>query len=105
MGYSSRYHAASLVAVFVALAVGIVIGAALGSDVVTGTAENLEADLGEDLDQLRSENAELQEALTAERELGEQLFPVLVGRRLEGQNVGLFALGNVQEGLISSVRA
>lgn len=105
MGYSSRYHAASLVAVFVALAVGIVIGAALGSDVVTGTAENLEADLGEDLDQLRSENAELQEALTAERELGEQLFPVLVGRRLEGQNVGLFALGNAQEGLISSVRA
>ncbi|HEY8466811.1 MAG TPA: copper transporter [Solirubrobacterales bacterium] len=105
MGYSSRYHTASLVAVFVALAVGIVIGAALGSDIVTGTAEDLERDLGEDLDRLRAENAELQEELAAERELAEQLFPVLVGRRLEGQNVGLFALGNVQEGLISAIRA
>lgn len=105
MGYSSRYHMASLVAVFVALAVGIVIGAALGSDVVTGTAENLEKDLGEDLDRLRAENADLQEALAAERELAEELFPVLVGKRLEGRNVGLLALGNVQEGLISAVRA
>lgn len=104
MGYSSRYHAASLVAVFVALAVGILIGAALGSDVVTGTAENLEQDLGEDLDELRARNAELQEALTEERALGERLFPVLVGKRLEGENVGIFALGNVPEELIVSVR-
>jgi len=30
MGYSGRYHAASLAAVFIALAIGILIGVGLG---------------------------------------------------------------------------
>ena len=39
MGYSARYHAASLAAVFLALAVGILIGVGFGSDIVNGTAD------------------------------------------------------------------
>jgi hypothetical protein len=105
MGYSSRYHAASLIAVFVALAVGILIGAALGSDVVSGTADSLEEDLGQDLDELRAENSELENALSEERALGQRLYPVLVGARLEGRKVGLIALGNVSEALVDDVRA
>ena len=34
MGYSARYHAASLAAVFLALAIGILIGVGLGDNVV-----------------------------------------------------------------------
>ena len=45
MGYSARYHAASLAAVFLALAVGILIGVGFGSDIVTGTADDLEQSL------------------------------------------------------------
>lgn len=105
MGYSSRYHAASLIAVFVALAVGILIGAALGSEVVSGTADSLEEDLGHDLDELRAENSELESRLGEERALAERLYPVLVGARLEGQNVGLIALGNVSEAVVGDVRA
>ena len=42
MGYSSRYHMASLVAVFVALAVGIVIGAAWnGARAFTATSRTI----------------------------------------------------------------
>ena len=41
MGYSGRYHAASLAAVFVALAIGILIGVGLGHKVVSGTTKNL----------------------------------------------------------------
>jgi hypothetical protein len=37
LGYSARYHAASLVAVFLALAVGILIGAGLGDNLVSDT--------------------------------------------------------------------
>ena len=49
MGYSARYHAASLAAVFLALAVGILVGVGFVSDVVSGTAEDLEQSLKSDL--------------------------------------------------------
>ena len=45
MGYSGRYHAASLAAVFLALAIGILIGVGLGHNVVSGTTKNLEQSL------------------------------------------------------------
>ena len=95
MGYSSRYHAASLAAVFVALAVGILIGAALGSDVISGTADNLEQDLGDDLDRLRAENADLEADLEAERDFESQVYPAIVAGRLEGREIALMGLGDV----------
>ena len=39
LGYSARYHAASLAAVFLALAVGILIGAGLGDNVLSDTED------------------------------------------------------------------
>ena len=42
MGYSARYHAVSLVAVFIALAIGILIGAEFGGDTLSSTRRNLE---------------------------------------------------------------
>ena len=106
MGYSSRYHAASLAAVFVALAVGILIGAALGSDVITGTAEELEEGLGEDLDRLRAENADLREDIEAERGFAEQIYPTVVAGRLGGREVALVALGEADTtGLTAQLEA
>jgi len=93
MGYSSRYHAASLAAVFFALGIGILIGAALGSDIVSGTADNLERDLGEDLDRLRAENGDLEEELQVEREFQELIVPAVTAGRLPRQEVALIALG------------
>ena len=45
MGYSGRYHAASLAAVFVALAIGILIGVGLADDVVSSASEEVESSL------------------------------------------------------------
>ena len=45
MGYSARYHATSLIAVFLSLAIGILIGAEFGGDALTTTRKNLEASL------------------------------------------------------------
>ncbi len=98
MGYSSRYHVASLAAVFVALAVGILIGAALGSDIVSGTADNLEQDLAEDLDQLRAENSDLDEELEFERSFQEQVYPAIVDNRLTSQSIALIGLGEADTG-------
>ena len=41
MGYSARYHATSLIAVFITLAVGVVIGAALGMGWVMASVRHL----------------------------------------------------------------
>ena len=106
MGYSSRYHAASLAAVLVALAVGILIGAALGSDVITGTAEDLEKDLGEDLDQLRADKSDLEEDLAAERDFEQQVYPQVVADTLAGRTVALVAVGPVDtQAMSDEVRA
>ena len=81
MGYSARYHAASLAAVFLALAIGILIGSAFGDDVVSGTADS------------------------REREFGRGAYPALVGDRLSGAQVGLIGLGGLPEELGADVRA
>lgn len=101
MGYSSRYHVASLVGVFVALGIGILIGAALGSDVVSGTAENLEEDLGEDLDALRAENEDLGESLEFERSFSEEIAPAVVADRLAGSQIALIGLGAIETPVIT----
>jgi hypothetical protein len=103
MGFSGRYHAASLAAVFLALAVGILIGAGLGGDVVSGTAENLEESLKSDLTEAQEENAALQTDLDREREVSGLLYPVVVGDRLPGREVAIVALGDLADDVSADV--
>jgi Copper transport outer membrane protein, MctB len=95
MGYSSRYHVASLAAVFIALAVGILIGASLGSDVISGAADRLEDDLKSDLDQVRAENAELHDELAFEEGFSSELAPAVMADRLALQDIALIGLGDI----------
>jgi hypothetical protein len=104
MGYSARYHAASLAAIFLALAIGILIGIGFGSDVVTGTAEDIERSLGEDLDEANEEIAGLESDLAREREFAELAFPVLVEGDLAGRNVALVGLGALSDEASANVR-
>jgi hypothetical protein len=103
MGYSGRYHAASLAAVFLALAVGILIGVGLGSDVVSGTAEDLERSLGSDLDQARAEIEALELELVREREFAAAVYPAVVERRLRGRRIALIGLGGLSDELTGDV--
>jgi hypothetical protein len=105
MGYSGRYHAASLAAVFLALAIGILIGVGFGSDVVTGTAEDLEESLGSDLDQAHDQISELESQLDQEAEFGRQAYPALVDKRLRGREMALVAFGDLDEAAADDVRA
>ena len=59
MGYSARYHATSLIAVFLALAIGILIGAALGGDTLDDTRKDLERSLTGNLEDARERAEEL----------------------------------------------
>ncbi|HEX2128794.1 MAG TPA: copper transporter, partial [Solirubrobacterales bacterium] len=95
MGYSARYHAASLAAVFLALAVGILIGVGFGSDIVSGTAEDLEQSLEEDLDQERAQVDALEDELADERAFERAVYPAVVENVLRGSQVALIGLGDV----------
>jgi hypothetical protein len=103
MGYSSRYHIASLTAVFVALAVGILIGSEIGGDVLNSTRENLERSLTEDLDRTRAQNEELRRQVGWARELGAAAIVPLVEDRLAGRRYALVGFGSLPEPVSDAV--
>jgi hypothetical protein len=103
MGYSSRYHAASLAAVFLALAIGILIGVGFGDNVLSNTKKNLEASLTGDLNAARSRSDQLATQLNRSDEFAQRVYPVLVSGQLQGQRVGVVALGGLPDGLSGQI--
>jgi copper transport outer membrane protein MctB len=95
MGYSARYHATSLIAVFLALAIGIVIGAVLGGDTIDDTRRGLERSLTGNLEDARERADELNGELARADEFGSRVYPVLVRNQLRGQRIGVVALGGL----------
>ena len=95
MGYSARYHATSLIAVFLALAIGIVIGAALGGDTIDDTRRDLERSLTGNLEDARDRADDLSGELARANEFGSRVYPVLVDGRLRGERIGVVALGEL----------
>ena len=103
MGYSARYHAFSIIAIFAALAIGIVIGAGFGQDLVSDASEDLEQSLSSDLEEARANEDELAAELDRERAFGTRIYPPLVDSRLEGERVGVIALGDLPESLATEI--
>jgi hypothetical protein len=103
MGYSSRYHAASLAAVFLALAIGILIGVGFGDNVLSNTKKDLEASLTGDLNAARSHSDQLASQLNRSDEFAQRVYPVLVSGQLRGQRVGVVALGGLPDDLSNSI--
>jgi hypothetical protein len=95
MGYSARYHATSLIAVFLALAIGILIGAEFGGDALTSTRRNLEASLVNNLQDARSKSDELSGQLGRSNEFADRVYPVLTRGRLQGRRLAIVALGGL----------
>jgi len=103
MGYSARYHAASLIAVFLALAVGILVGAQFGGDALTNTRKDLEHSLVGNLQDARSRADELSGQLTRADEFGERVYPVLTRDRLSGRRIAIVALGDLPSDIVGDV--
>jgi hypothetical protein len=95
MGYSARYHATSLIAVFLALAIGILIGAEFGGDALTNTRKNLEHSLVNNLQDARSKSDELSGQLGRANEFADRVYPVLTRERLQGKRIAIVALGGL----------
>ncbi len=100
-----RYHALSLIAVFLALAIGVVLGVAIGDKgVVSGARQNLERSLRGDVKNARQRNAELESQVKVRQRYEEQNFPTLVRGLIRGDRVGLLAIGNLPGGYESQVQ-
>lgn len=95
MGYSARYHAASLIAVFIALAVGILVGAEFGGDALNNTRRDLEHSLVGNLQDARSQVDDLNADLNRSDEFAERVYPALTRERLEGKRIAILALGGL----------
>jgi len=103
LGYSSRYHAASLAAVFLALAIGILIGVGFGDNVLTSTQRDLEASLTGDLEAARGRSDDLASRLDQSEEFAQQVYPTLVSDQLAGQEIGVLALGELPDDLSGAI--
>ena len=84
-----RYHALSLVAVFLALGIGIVLGVTVGDSLVSDADRNLRESLRDDVTEAREE-AERERDLGAKRdEVIDQAVPQVAGGRLAGRRFAL----------------
>lgn len=103
MGYSARYHATSLIAVFLALAIGVVIGATLGDDTISKTRRNLEKSLTGNLEDARERADQLNVELGRANEFSSRVYPLLVREQLQGKRIGIIALGELPGDVSNSI--
>jgi hypothetical protein len=103
--FDFRYHALSLVAVFLALAIGLLLGVAIGDQGLVSSAErNIRDSLRSDVRHANARSAELRRELASRNRIEQALYPLLVENRLAGRRVGLIGLGDLPEGTLRSVR-
>ncbi len=105
MGYSARYHATSLIAVFLALAIGILIGAEFGGDTLSSTRKNLEHSLTGNLQDARQRADDLSTELGRANEFSSRVYPALVRDRLHGRRIGLIAFGDLPGDVYGAIEA
>jgi Copper transport outer membrane protein, MctB len=99
-----RYHALSLVAVFLALGIGIVLGSSLGDTVVSQANRDLANSLRGDLNAARAEASRARGGVAArERLLEEAASPIAAGR-LRGEQVAVISSGNLPAEVQSDAR-
>ncbi|MGI8593733.1 MAG: copper transporter [Solirubrobacteraceae bacterium] len=103
--FDFRYHALSLVAVFMALVIGLLLGVAIGDEGLVSSAErDIRDSLRKDVRDARAESARLRAQVNEEKELERQFYPLMVGGRLPAQRVGIVALGGIPDGVVDNVR-
>ena len=103
--FTPRYHAISLVAVFLALGIGVVLGVAIGDQgIVSSASRDLEKSLRGDLDQARGRASELRRDLAQRRLFERQAYPALVGGLLPEWRIGIVAMNRLPSGYVSEIR-
>jgi hypothetical protein len=103
VGYSARYHATSLIAVFLALAIGILIGAEFGGGTLNSTRRDLEKSLTGNLQDAHERADQLSQELGRANDFAQHVYPALVRGQLRGRRIGLLALGGLSSDVSGSI--
>src|SRR5919201_3213175 len=98
-----RYHALSLVAVFLALGIGIVLGSSLGDTVVSQANKDIAASLRADLTKARADASDARAAVAQREHLIDRLFSRIAGGKLNGKRVALVGSGDLGQTLQTEV--
>jgi hypothetical protein len=98
-----RYHALSLVAVFLALGIGIVLGVTVGDSLVSEADENLRDSLREDVTEAREQVREQQDLGTRRDAVIDETAPIVWEGRLRGIRIALVAVGELPGSIDDSV--
>lgn len=94
--FTFRYHAISLIAVFLALGIGVLLGVTIGEEgVVSGASKDLEQSLRGDLRQSRERVSDLRAELGIRDQFERQSYPGLVADLLPGFRIGVVAMGDL----------
>src|SRR5439155_22366113 len=99
-----RYHALSLVAVFLALAIGIVLGVTISDSLLSDAERSLRSNLRSNVVDARSDATKARSQLAARNRMLDQIYPGMVHDRLRGERVALISWGRLPGGLESGVR-
>jgi hypothetical protein len=99
-----RYHALSLVAVFLALAIGIVLGVTIGNSLLTDAERSLRGDLRGKVVSARAEAVTLRAELAARDHMLDALYPKLVQTRLNGERVAVVSWGPLPDSVETGAR-
>ncbi len=103
--FSQRYHAISLIAVFLALGIGVALGVAIGENgVVSDASKDLENSLRGDLRQVRSNNTDLRREIDQRDRFALAAYPGLVRDLMPDWRVGIVATCSLPSGYTSEVR-
>src|SRR4051794_36738488 len=99
-----RYHALSLVAVFLALAIGIVLGVTIGDSLVSDAERSLRGNLRADVEKAHGDAAEARGELNGRDRMLDELYPALVNTRLNNVRVAVVSWGPLPNNVESGVR-
>jgi hypothetical protein len=103
--FDFRYHALTLVAVFVALVIGLLLGVAIGDQgLVSGAETNLRQSLRADVTSARAEASRLRDEVAVQRAYEEQSFGALVAGHLDNRRVALVFVGGRDDRVFRGVR-
>src|SRR5215210_3690967 len=99
-----RYHALSLVAVFLALGIGIVLGSSLGDTVVSQANRNLAASLRDDLNTARADATSARGGVAQRERLIEVAATPLASGRVRGEQIAVVSSGALPAEIQSDAR-
>jgi len=102
--FDFRYHALSLVAVFLALGIGILLGSTIGDNLASQANKDLSSSLRGDLLKARQSARDAGANVSQRDRLIQAAFPRIVGTKLQGQRIAIVSSGKLPGDVESNVR-